>query len=334
MGSLDAEQIAGIPRDEALALVDELLGRPEEWPSELVSYRLGSDFQSFWKAELGRWFNTASRHGYHEQITELAVKRARRPTRSVGRDPNDRRYLDLVQTVAECMVDHYLTSTGWTFLRWNHQEPVPSEASSPKQQYDSDLVLRVAETDVSVQVKAPDQLGTVVNGRLYDGENDDRVLKAVHKARHQLPRHRAGVIGVCDARRWSLASEPECLVVDLIGSVTGRDGGYFLDRPGNFFTPEWTHVSAVLLLHLTIGSGFEEAEDAAVYGCTVLLNPRASMPLDASAFPHASVLLLRGDTFSWIGGEPCGPHSIPGGTKFNAGGSRRGSTVSTPKEQA
>lgn len=316
MGALAAERIGGVSREEALAFVDEQFGAPDEWFG-LVAYRLSNDSQSLWKAEVGRWLKMAAAHGYLDRLVAPLLKRARKGTPSSDRDPNDQRHLHVLQALTEPMLDYYLTRTGWTFSRWNYQESVPPGIASEKQQYDSDLLLVVGEQEVSVQVKAPDRPGKVVGHSLLEGENDEHVLKAIHKARDQLPRHRPGVIGVSPVRNWSLAANPGFVKRDLVGSVTqlDEDGRKFvLERRGKFFSPEWSHVSAVMLLHLSVGGSCDGLEDTANYACTVLLNPRATWPLPATAFGNASTLWLNGDRFEWQGGEPGGEHSIPHGT--------------------
>ena len=67
-GFVEARELRGISRQEALALVDQLLGDSTLWPSPLAQYRLTSDFQSDWKEEVGHWLHTAQVCGFADAL--------------------------------------------------------------------------------------------------------------------------------------------------------------------------------------------------------------------------------------------------------------------------
>jgi hypothetical protein len=289
---------------EATAFVDTLLGGADEWKSPRIRYRLSSDFQADWKAEIGHWLKTAERHSFLPALLDRLLKRAKRGTRSVGVDPNDKRHNELVAELAPAMVTHYFVHTGWTFGRW---EPVTGGA------VDVDVELEAPDRcRVHLQGKAPDQPGSVVDHRRVDGEYNSRVLAAVAHAANQLPRvgGEAKFVAVCANRTWPLSSNPQCLVTDLVGSTVGINSEVTLPRShlGRFWTVDWQHVSGVVALDYLRGV------DVFTYPCTVLLNPKANVQASPDWFPRARVCQLVEGRFRWIRGEPGRAHTLPDGT--------------------
>lgn len=80
--SAERSELHDIDDAVACAFVDDVLGAAEEWRSLIIRYRLSSDFQAHWKAEIGHWIIrpalTAMAAG-----SSSARKRAR-TTRSAG----------------------------------------------------------------------------------------------------------------------------------------------------------------------------------------------------------------------------------------------------------
>ena len=294
--SVSAERLHSVPAHEALAFAEDSLGPPSSWPSPLVAYRLGSDFQADWKTEVGQWLKTAQRFGFLARVLHDVDQQARRRSRkhTADVDPNDPSHLKLHQHLAAARVVHYLTATGWGFVEY---EP---ESGGP---VDIDCALsEPGGVTVELQVKAPDE----------PGEHDERVVAAIDHAARQLraPARGPAMIAVCANRDWSLAYRPGCVVSRVFGSTTQEDTGVFLDATnvGGFFTDAWKQVSGVVLLDLIRG-------ELTLYTCTVLLNPNAAFPADASWFPFARVCVLEGEAFRWIRGAP-EHHGLPDRTRF------------------
>jgi hypothetical protein len=209
--------------------------------------------------------------------------------------------------MAPAMFEHYFCGTGWTFggLEWEHNGGSAG---------DVDLQLSAPDgTPVMFQVKSPDQPGLVVNHRLVGGEFDDRVVAAVEKAAGQLPRSgpEAKIIAVTPNRNWPLSSTPYCLVTKLIGgTVQFESGAIVLPKAnlGKFSTPEWKHVSAVVILDYVRAA-------PPVYGCTVLLNPWAEVRAPETWFRGGRVAVLDAESFRWAGGQP-EDSMLPDGTRM------------------
>jgi hypothetical protein len=307
--SVHALELHVVDDGAARAFVDEKFGRSEEWRSFLIQYRLTSDFQADWKAEVGHWLKTAERLGFLDKVLARVLKRAKDPPAHVvrpTREANDPHHLVLAQELAPAMASYYFVGTGWAFDAW---EPVMGG------EVDVDVSLRAPDgTRVMVQVKAPDQPGQIVAHQRVDGEYDDRVLRQIAKAAGQLPKSSAGanLILVSANRTWPLSGEPGCVVTELIGSTRGTEKGVFLRRAdcGKFWTPEWAHISGVVLLDYVRGV------DQFKYQCTVLLNPVATATASSEWFPRARVCQLEGSTFRWIRGEPGRAHTLPDGTSL------------------
>ena len=185
-----------------------------------------------------------------EPLRHLILKRAKQDLDTGAEvDPNDVLHKILLSVLAEAMVTHYLVGTGWSFSRW---QPRVSGA-------DVDVGLRAPSgAEALVQVKATDQPGRVVGGRVVDGERDEHVVASAEKAAGQLPRAGPEVklVALCP-NRSPLSSPWACLVPHLFGAtVGGREvtlptanlgkfwaPGAFTTRGGRPYTPVWTPTS-------------------------------------------------------------------------------------------
>ena len=58
--SVEVGTLHRVPPEEARRLVDAKLGMSDRWPSPLVSYRLGAEWQDDWKVEVGQWLRAAA----------------------------------------------------------------------------------------------------------------------------------------------------------------------------------------------------------------------------------------------------------------------------------
>jgi hypothetical protein len=295
-----------LSNDYARALVDQLLGPPDDWISELMRYRLSAEFQADFKAEWGHWLHTAGHHGFQEEVVKKVLDRAK-PLGSEIRDPNDKASLVLAQEMAPAMFAHYLCGTGWTFGGWEWEHNGGSVG-------DVDLRLGAPDgTTTWFQVKSSDQPGYVVNHRIAEGEYDDRIDAALDKAAKQLPKTEteAKFIALSANRSWPLSLTPQRLVADLIGSTATLDFGPTIlptARVGKFAAPEWRHVSGVIILDYVRGP-------SPTYGCVVLLNPWATVLGSAAWFPHGQVAVLEDERFRWVGGAP-EDSTLPNGTRL------------------
>ena len=302
--AIDVREIQRLSDAGAMKFVDDVLGPPDAWPSPLIQYRLGAEFQADWKVELGQWLKAAQEFGFLEQVLHQLRTQAQRPSRANAIDPNDERHLKLHQHLAVARITHYLTALGWGFEAFE-----PDTGSS----VDIDLSLRAPDGRVvEFQVKAPDQPGRRENGRIVDGENDERIAHAVRKAAGQLrrPAVSPSIIAVCANRDWPLTWDIGCLVKLLMGSTSQVGSRVFLTKAnaGTFFADEWSHVSAVLVLDFVRGA------EVGKYGCVCFLNPNASFSIAEECFTRARVLRLMGSTFGWVRGAPGDAHTLPDGT--------------------
>ena len=296
--SITAQELHTIEEAEALALVDQTLGEPATWTSEMVRYRLSSEFQKDWKVEVGQWLATARQFGYLIPLTARLGRAKTHPDQNATqRDPNCPAYKILFQELAQAMVAHYLIRLGWRFVAWELQE------SENGRTIDKDIVLQPPNGPaVAIQVKAPDQLGRVVNGRVVDGEQNEWVRTAVRKASQQLPLNVAApsLIAVVGNRHISLASETYVVEPITMGSTVGPEPvRLYADRLGHF-AKDWHHVGGVLLL------GYVRSIDDFRYACSVLINPWSPSQgrCEALWFPRARVLSLHGQQFLWEPSEP------------------------------
>lgn len=278
--SVNASNLHEISSEHAIALVNQEFGLADEWESPIISYRLSSNFQADWKEEIGHWLHTAKILGFAKPLLNRIIKQAKRGTRSIDVDPNDRRHQKLLQELAPAMVVHYLCRTGWQFTEW---EPITGG------NVDVDVSLYAPDgTETYLQIKAPDQPGKTSSRKIVDGEYDSRIIKAVENAATQLPliAQQANIIVVCAIRRIPLSEYPQCLVSHLIGKTIQDETGITLSRSsmGKFFKDEWRKISCVVMLDL-----IRDLSDDPRYGCTVLMNPSAQLQAKESWFPHGKI---------------------------------------------
>lgn len=319
--SVHAHELWQIPNPEALALVDSLLGPPEDWSaSALLAYRLSAGFQADWKAEVGHWLHAAVSHAFAGKLLRPVFGERDRKRRNEIKDLHDQRHLKLHQHLAVAMVCHYFTGIGWSFGGFD------TETGGT---IDIDLELRAPDdTRVEWQVKAPDLPMQLKDGRYVDGDDGDRVVEALEHAARQLPQPARSVsmLGVFAQRTISLTSEPSCVVSHVFGSTVqiADDPNVYLPRErfGRFMQETWNHVAGIVLLDINRDSDLRwndhgvEIINNLTYPCTVLLNPHADRPANPDWFPRARVVVLEGNTFRWIRGEPSLPHGLPTGTRI------------------
>lgn len=305
--SAAAHELHRVPEEEALAFVDHHLGPASSWPSPLIAYRMASDFQADWKAELGQWLKAAEQFGFLSQVLNCIASDAKRHSKkhTAEIDPNDEKHLKLHACVAPAQIIHYLTATGWSYSGYE---------TKTGGSVDIDCALFAPDDHlVEFQVKSPDQPGRLVAHHYEDGDIDERVISALEKARKQLQPSPAGprMIGICANRSWPLAWEPRCVVRHVVGSTMQIGKKVYLERHNRgFFSPDWCHVSAILLLDLIRG------ELGAQYTCTVITNPWATFPVSPDWFQRARVCVLEGDAFRWIRGKPGMGHGLVNGTQL------------------
>jgi hypothetical protein len=291
--SIDARVIRRYPDDEALAAVENVLGPPQRWAPSLIEYRLSSDFQADWKCEVGCWLLNARDLGYLDRLESRLRRALIEAAQPKVTGPNDSAHRILVHELTGAMVTYYFAASGWRFVSW---EP-------PVRAGDVDGLLSPAGLPVDVQVKAPDQPGSVVRGRIVGGEFDDRVLKAIDKAMAQLepaPGH-ARMVVVSPQRSWNIKAD--VLACHMLGrpgprapeswGISRESGGAFAHAPGS-------SISALVDLGLVRGP------DETLYRSTVICNPWIGKDelLGPEVFPHARVLSLDAGKFVWAPKEP------------------------------
>lgn len=305
--SVDVRELHAITPAEALALVDEHLGDPASWPSALMEYRLTAEFQSDWKEEVGHWLHCAKTHGFLDRLLAPINGEKRRGMNTGEISANDKRHLKLHQYLAPAFACHYLTGTGWTFDGYDTDVGGGVDVDVAMVSPDGGLT--------ELQVKAPDQPGEVVAGRIHDGEFDGRIVKQLDHAVKQLPSpaRSVGLVFLHAQRRRPIVSDCAFIVHHLVGSTLQHSSLQRVVLPrenaGKFFTQGWGHIAAVVAVD------FLRGELEAKYASTVFLNPNATRPADPDWFLRASVLALRGDRFEWVRGEP-GHHDLPSGTQL------------------
>jgi hypothetical protein len=280
--SIDAHALRRYAEADALAAVQEVLGPPDRWAPSLIGHRLSSDFQADWKLEVGYWLLNARDLDFLEPLKRRLRRAAIESAHPQVTGPNDSAHKILGQELAAAMVTYYFTAMGWSFLSW--EPPVPRG--------DVDVrMLSPAGLSVDVQVKAPDQPGDVVGGRIVDGEFDDRVLRAIDKAMHQLEPAPgpARMVVISPQRTWNINAD--VLACHLVGTPGGRSlQGWGVDKQsgGAFALTPGSEISAVVDLSLVRGPG------ETLYRCTVIANPWIDEVgrLATEMFPQARVLHL------------------------------------------
>ena len=302
--SIDARAFRRYRNEDALAFASHVLGDPEVWSPSLVEYRLTSDFQSYWKQEVGCWLLAAQEYGFLDQLHKRLGRARGEAAHPEVTGPNDSAHRILAQELAGAMVVYYFTSLGWKFVSW---EP-------PTVGGDVDVRL-LSPTGVAadVQVKAPDKPGHVVNGQRVDGENDTTVLRAVDKGMRQLSSAPGPIRMVVISPQRTFVINADVLAVHLLGKPRSLNEflwGIVRDGSGAYEGAAGALVSAVVDLSLLPG-GMEET----LYRCTVICNPWVPPAglLAPEAFPHARVLSLDGGKFVWLPEEPNRCHDFPNG---------------------
>lgn len=289
--SPDRSLLHSLSDDEAVQLVDERLGASSEWTSPIISYRLSSDFQRHWKAEIGHWFATARRHGYDERLVEKVIKRANKGTHkpATTRDLDDPLYRFMLGELLPAMFAHFMLNTGWGYRVWEAPDGRGGDV-------DVGLLAPGKGAPVDVQIKA---------------SGSENPFAALTKAAHQLePSPNRTLIGVCSRGDLPFAYDPDDLLASLLGTTTNMHGAVILTEAGAFANPKWNHIGGVAFLDYIPGY------ESQCYACTVVLNPwaRASSRLEGEWFRGARRLELHDGTFRWLPNAPSGSFYFPNGT--------------------
>lgn len=293
--AIEAHRLHHATEDEAIAEFEEIVGTPDEWGSQTVRYRMGSEWQRDWVIEVGHWLHTAKRFGFAAGL-HRRLNGARKELHDAQAQGT------LHQELAALMTVHYFTAIGWSFGAYEPPRQNPGE--------DIDVILGALDgTIVDQQVKG-------------SGPHMRAVLGGLEKAAGQLPQpaRRPSMIVMCSKERFPLSGDPHDVTRFLIGgTVQNDDGRVVLDevwlkgngRPLGKFR-EWPHVGAVALLD------YRRGVDRLDYGCTVILNPWANPAAACHRdwIPRSRVLHLDGTTFRWMRGAIMG--CIPDATAFVA----------------
>src|SRR6185503_15412740 len=287
--AIDVSALHVVSDDEARAVFRELLGRPEEWNSPLVRYRMTSSWQDDWVIEVGNWLARARSLGFIDDVLQPRSLRELR-AREGQRDESDPVHRTLMQWLAQAMAPYYFLGIGWGF---GSSEPGVTDLRADGTRADVDLQLYAPSGGplVDMQVKG--------SGTLGRSQVDEDILEALDYAITQLPDPPLGaaLVVICAQRGWWLSADTD-VVETLIGSTTGYGDGRVLlhdDERGRFATA--SHVSGVVMLDHRRGWPSD-------YGCTVLMNPWATYDLAPAWFPHSRVLSCQNGVFSWIRGRP------------------------------
>jgi len=303
--AIDARKLHIVTNDDARALFQKLLGTGPAWTSGLMQYRTTSSWQDDWVIEVGNWLARADALGYLAFILRNVLPYR---SRAGGIDQGDEAHKKVSEWLAQAMVSHYFLGIGWRFGAF---EPTVSErrASDSTKPADVDLQLYPPSSTVLVdmQVKA--------NGRLGRPESqvDPLIRGGVTTAIKQLPvpAARPALVVMC-AQRWPLSGETHVLET-MIGSTLGYpDGRVLLHDDAYGELAKAPHVSGIAMLDYRRGATVLD------YGCSVLMNPWATYPLDPEWFPHSRVLSCADGVFSWIRGAPDATY-FPTGTRFAPG---------------
>src|SRR5262249_46242620 len=155
--------------EDARARFHELLGKGEEWSSELMQYRTTSDWQDDWVIEVGNWLARAQSMRYLDSILQRV-----QPLRTAEgqREDGDPVHRELTHWLAQLMTAHYLLGIGWGF---GASEPRVTDLRGDGTRADVDLQLFAPSSGllVDMQVKASGTLG------LHDHEVDEHIRTGV-----------------------------------------------------------------------------------------------------------------------------------------------------------
>jgi hypothetical protein len=303
--AIDAHKLHIVSDDDARARFQKLLGTGAAWRSGLMQYRTTSAWQDDWVIEVGNWLARADSLGYLNFILRNVLPYR---ARAGGRDEGDEAHKKVSEWLAQAMVAHYFLGIGWGFGAF---EPTVSErrASDSTKPADVDLQLHPPRSPllVDMQVKANGRLGRP------DSQVDKLIRDGATKAIGQLPvsSARPALVVMC-AQRWPLSGDTHVLET-MIGSTSGYGGGRVLlhdDAHGEL--AKAPHVSGIVMLDYRRSLTFFD------YGCSVLMNPWATHPLDPAWFPHSRVLSCTNGEFAWVRGDPDATY-FPTGTRFAPG---------------
>ena len=315
--SIDAHKLHIVSDDDARARFHALLGKGADWPTALTQYRTTSDGQDDWVIEVGNWLARADSLGYLDRVLRdvLGWRTVQpRPSKVGVREEGDFVHKKVTEWLAQAMAAHYFLGIGWRFGAF---EPTVTErrASDSTKRADVDLQLYPPSGIqlVDMQVKANGTLGRP------ESQVDALIREGVTTAIEQLPvpAARPALIVVC-AQRWPLSGDPRVLEPMIGTTLLYPDGRVLLHDDAYGELAKAPHVSGIAMLDYRRGATILD------YGCTVLMNPWATHPLDPAWFPHSRVLSCTNGEFSWIRGRPSGSFFTTG-TRFAPG--PRGSAV-------
>lgn len=316
--TLTAADLAEASEDDALALVATQLAPLLSSSNPVVRQLVEKQFHRDWQVEAGRWLLFAQRHGFLDAVVKQVIGAAEAPP-DAQNTHRDRFFRTFLAWLAEPMAAYFFVRSGWGFGEWEPPRFKPVN--------DVDFILAspgAAPRDVLVQVKSPDVPGEVVGGRAFGGDNDEHVWLAVGGGVLESGKRKKGAIGQLPSpaatpamivvhahRHGSLAFEPS-IETKLVGATVQFESGRVTlprNRRGAFFTPEWSHCGAVVLLDNLRGA------EEFLYTCTVFINPNAEAAArcEREWFRGARVNYLDGDTFRWQAGAP-EYSTIPDGT--------------------
>lgn len=292
----NAERFHLITNDEATSLVDRKLGPPAAHLSPFLRQRLASEWQQWWKAELGHVLYTAQRLNFADRLLTRCFARVYGDGQDpADPDPNDWRHRMLISEMAPAMFVHYLEGTGWSLGEWEPQSANPGT--------DVDVCMTApGGATTALQVKAPDQPGRRANHTIVDGEYDERIVGKLCSAAKQLPTvgDAVKIVAIHAQRVWGPADNPRGFDAKLLGSSLGLENGKVVlprNRLGLFASPEWKHVGAVMFLDLV-------RTDTTAYVCTVFLNPWATPSAEPEWFQDARVCYVQNNLVRWRGAAP------------------------------
>jgi len=304
--AIDAHTLHIVTDDDARARFHALLGQGPAWASAMMQYRTTSSWQDDWVIEVGNWLARADALGYLDFIRRNVQPLRTRVGRNDGAE-GDGVHRKVTQQLAQAMAVHYFVGIGWSFGAF---EPKVPEHRADGSLADVDLQPHPPSSAllVDMQVKASGTLG------VPDAEVDPQIRTGVTNAIAQLPvlAARPALVVMSAQRGWWLSGDTHAIET-MIGSTTGYpDGRVLLHDDAHGELEAAPHVSGIALLD------YRRSLSAFDYGCTVLMNPWATHPLDPAWFPHSRVLSCTNGEFSWIRGRPSAS-TFTTGTRFAPG---------------